>query len=87
MPMSTAATVLRAAMDHDPAPLKMQGYTLVESYQADGHRVTAFLRAETDDVLIRDGFFNLDSGSAKEWLKEKSSLAVEDFDFGAGLEA
>lgn len=86
MPMSTAETVLRAAMDQAPAPLKLQGYTLVDSYQADGHRVTAFLRAETDDVLIRDGFFNIDSGSAKEWLKEQKSQMADLLDSGDGLD-
>lgn len=54
----------------DVSGLNLVGYKLMDSFLAEGHRTTVFLRADTDDVLIREGYFNIDHGSAKEWLNQ-----------------
>lgn len=59
------------------SPINLDGYKLMDSYLSDVHRTTVYLRADTDDVLIREGYFNIDYGSAKAWLGEELDPATE----------
>lgn len=77
-PLELIAGVLDKLSQTYVFPVQLNGYKLVESYLAVGHRTTVFLRAETDEVMIREGYYNIDSGSAKEWLAEEQDEVVRE---------